>query len=230
MDKTPDKEKSMEAAKNNENQSKDRQTVTKTFSIKHAISKRLSWKTIKEWLVSFITTVAIAVIILLVIIISVNILNNFLSGYFPKVVEKSLVVEILKGIIQVDGILLGFNGVVYAQLLWSVNSFQNTISQKIFDTNGDKKSLLEGLKSLQSERRILILALLFVAILYLGSIYYALAHMAWTGDAQWTGSMPILGFIYIPTILLFAGTVISMVIAFTRKLTIIETDDEEIAK
>jgi len=208
--------------------SENRKTVSKTFSIKYAISRRISWQSVKDWIISFVTAIVVTFIIILFIILSLSILNYFLSDYFPKEVGKSLVIDILKSIIQIDGILIGLNGIVYAQLLWSVNSLQNTITQRFFENEKDKMSMVKGLKALQSERRILILALLFVTILYLGSIYYALAHIAWT--EKWTDTVQIFGFIYIPTLLLFSATIISMVIASTRKLTIIETEDEQKAQ
>jgi hypothetical protein len=210
--------------------SENRKTVSKTFSIKYAISRRISWQSIKDWIISFATTILVASIIISLIIISLSVLSSFLTDYFPKEVGKSLVVDILKSIIQIDGILIGFNGVVYAQLLWSVNSLQNTISQRFFEigkrASKDKMSMVKGLKALRSQRRSLVLALLFVTILYLGSIYYALAHVAWT--EKWTtDTIPILPFVYVPTLLLFSATIISMVIASTRELTIIEAEDEQ---
>jgi len=209
--------------------SENRKTVSKIFSIKYAISRRISWQSVKDWIISFVTTIVVAVIIVSLIILSLNVLNNFLIDYFPKEVGKSLVVDILKSIIQIDGILIGLNGIVYAQLLWSVNSLQNTITQRFFEIEKDKRSMVKGLKALQSERRILILALLFVTILYLGSIYYALAHMAWS-EKSTTDTVQISRFIYIPTLLLFSATIISMFIASTRKLTVIETEDEQKAQ
>ena len=210
-----------------ETDSEKKTPVSKTFDMKYRISKRISWKIVKGWIFSFIEIVFIAGIILVFIILFLAILSNSLSGYFPKEVGKPLTIDVLKGIIQVDGILIGLNGLVYAQLLWSINSLQNTISQGFFENKIDKTQMTNSLKKLQSERRILILALLFVTILYLCSIYYALAHIAWT-ESWVSDKVVIYSFMYMPTLLLFSATIISMVIASTRKLTIIETEDEKV--
>jgi hypothetical protein len=209
-----------------EKEPEKRRTVSKTFSIGYNIRSKITWEKVKVWIISLLVALGLAGLVFLIIIIFLAVLQSFVSGIFPKEVGKPLTIEILKGIIQVDGILIGLNGIVYAQLLWSINSLQNTINQGFFENKIDKSSIKKSLKTLQGERRILILALLLVTVIYLASIFFALAHMAWTEVWQ-TETVTIYSFMYIPTLLLFSGTIISMVIASTRKLTVIDAEDEQ---
>jgi len=200
--------------------SERREVVSRRLSIKYAIS----WQNIKDWIISFITSIVVALSIFSLIVLFLNILNSFLGGYFPKEVGKSLVIDILKSIIQINGVLVGLNGIIYAQLLRSVDSLQNTITRGFFKIQKNQINMANSLKVLESKRRSLILALLIITILYLSSIYLALAHIART--EKWAGeTVQIYSFIYLPTLLLFSATVISMIIASTIKLTIPETED-----
>jgi hypothetical protein len=56
-------------------------------------------------------------------------------GLFPANISSSLRLEILKTIVQANGFLIGFSGVVYAQLFWAINHQQSTLQVEIIKSH-----------------------------------------------------------------------------------------------
>jgi len=114
---------------------------------------------------------------------------------------------------QVDSFLIGLTGIVYAQLFWSANSFENTLIEKEVEHEPkDEESVrivktrVEFLNSLRKARVELALSLFVVTGLYLVSILWSIASMAWT---QSDPAMRPVGWVAGPIGLFFLGVLTS---------------------
>ena len=115
-------------------------------------------------------------------------------GVFPKVVQTAIALEIAKAIVQVDGVLIGFCGLVFAQLFWAIHSQQNVVYEEILAfrrTNPEnldeplrdkffRKELDNRLKELEASRQSLIMNMLFAVVPFVLSILLALSKMGWS--------------------------------------------------
>jgi MFS family permease len=92
---------------------------------------------------------------------------------FPSSISVTLGKEILNSILTMNGILLGFSGVVIAQFLWAIHSKGNMLYEQII-TCRNEASLVRELKKefrrLHSARASMIITSLISVIPYLASI------------------------------------------------------------
>lgn len=91
------------------------------------------------------------------------------TGLFPKQIPSSLALEILKGILQLNGFLVGFSGVIFAQLLRSLHAETNVHNEEVADSRS---------RSMRSKRRMVVLFMILGVLCYLFSIFYSLKEMA----------------------------------------------------
>lgn len=102
----------------------------------------------------------------------------FLS--FPTSISSELAKEMLKAILTIDGILIGFYGVVLAQLLWAIHSKGNIIYQTIIEKRNEKETLHELKKEIKrlSRTRLSVIILIFITMMpLLASILLSLNRM-----------------------------------------------------
>lgn len=64
-------------------------------------------------------------------------------GSFTSTVSPNLAQEMLKSILTVDGILIGFDGVVLAQFLWAIHSKGNVIYEQMITPIGNEAVTLQ---------------------------------------------------------------------------------------
>ncbi len=113
------------------------------------------------------------------------ILDQFI-GLFPKTIETHLAIEIVRIIIQLNGILIGFSGIVFAQLFWAVHSQQNVLHQELLKVKVSRpresqiSEILIRLKELEAVRRSLIVNLLSSVVPFVISILLGLSKIAWS--------------------------------------------------
>jgi len=101
--------------------------------------------------------------------------SYFLS--FPTSISPELAREMLKTILTVDGILIGFDGVILAQLLWAIHSKGNIIYEKILENPEQKQTLHElknELKRLGRKRLGVIISMFYSMMPLLASILLCL--------------------------------------------------------
>ena len=103
---------------------------------------------------------------------------------FPSPVSPNIAVEILKAILQVNGFLIGFIGVIFAQLLRGLYSQQAAIQQERFklvtETVSPKPDKhLDLIDKIKDARRSVAVFAILDIICFLISILYSLAQIAW---------------------------------------------------
>jgi MFS family permease len=107
--------------------------------------------------------------------------SYFLS--FPPTLPSILAQEILKSILTIDGILIGFSGVVLAQFLWAIHSKGNTIYEQMIVNRKEKdiiRELNEELWRLGKVRLAAIGAAFYSLMPLLASILICINHLPMT--------------------------------------------------
>ena len=90
--------------------------------------------------------------------------SYFLS--FPPTVSPSLAREMLKTILTLDGILIGFYGVILAQVLWAIHSKGNILYEQMIEKREDKNTLQELNKEVDRLGKTRMMAI--------GSVFYSM--------------------------------------------------------
>jgi uncharacterized small protein (DUF1192 family) len=150
-----------------------------------------------------------------VIWISIFLMNRYFE-LFPTEINSEFALEILKTLIQTNGFLIGFVGIVFAQLLSTIHSQQSTIQQKMMERVLEKQTddyfVPEAyLEAFEKKRRSIILSMFFTIILLLGSILISVIGIAQIEpDSMLLTDPNILNPLYFMTyaIVLFAITII----------------------
>jgi len=104
--------------------------------------------------------------------------SYFLS--FPPSISPELAREMLKTILTVDGILIGFDGVVLAQLLWAIHSKGNIIYERIIEQIEEQETLhelKEAVKRLGRKRLGVIASIFYSMMPLLASILLSLHRL-----------------------------------------------------
>jgi hypothetical protein len=107
--------------------------------------------------------------------------SYFLS--FQSNISSELAIEILKTILTVNGILIGFDGVVLAQLLWAIHSKGNIIYEKMLEKAGKEEIVQELKKEIKqlSRKRLRVIASIFYSMMpLLASILLSLNKLTLT--------------------------------------------------
>lgn len=123
------------------------------------------------------------------------ILSTYFS-LFPEQVSGSLRLEILKTVTQANGFLIGFTGIVFAQMLWAINNQQCSIQTEMIRNEGEQSHVgytnispseapadfrQRYVNVLEKKRRTMIYSMFLVIGLFVFSIAMSLSEMARTG-------------------------------------------------
>jgi hypothetical protein len=76
---------------------------------------------------------------------------------FPEYLKIQSIIDLLKALVDVDGVLLGFVGIVYAQLLSSVMDQQNTLFEKMLSKPKQYRQYENYSKILSNRKRRLVI-------------------------------------------------------------------------
>lgn len=104
---------------------------------------------------------------------------------FPPSINPDLAKEMLKAILTVDGILIGFYGVILAQVLWALHSRGNIIYEQMIEKREDKtifQELKQEAERLGKSRIVTIGAVFYSMMPLLASILLCLSKMTLIGD------------------------------------------------
>ena len=101
-----------------------------------------------------------------------------ISGAFPDYVTPQAASEIVNALINVDGLLLGFTGVIYAQLFSGLMQQQNTIIQKSLDNLSSQSYYERSMNEFSKRRSALIFAMTISFTFLLGSIISAIINLS----------------------------------------------------
>jgi hypothetical protein len=132
---------------------------------------------VKQSVYSFLPTILILVFIYLL---------NVYFGLFPTTISATLSLEILKILIQADGFLIGFTGIVFAQMFWAIHNQQANIQKSILEqpfapsekvTSDIREYYLEAF---ERKRKSMIIVMFAIIMLFLISILLSVSGMAQT--------------------------------------------------
>jgi hypothetical protein len=119
----------------------------------------------------------------LAILILTMVLGFLLESYFlsfPPTISPDLAQEMLKSILTIDGILIGFCGVVLAQFLWAIHSKGNVIYEQMITHKGDEATIqnLNGELERLGRTRLTVIASVFYSMMpLLASILLCLSNL-----------------------------------------------------
>ncbi len=129
-------------------------------------------------------------------------------GVFPEYVSVSNANELLNILINVNGIMLGFVGIIFAQLLSSIMDQQNVLFQRVLEEPVEASSRVEAIRFLDIRRNALSLIAASTFVLLGLSILTSMTNIATTSKFQPTDTYASFGFLFYP--LLF--TVVAVVL------------------
>jgi predicted nucleic acid-binding Zn ribbon protein len=167
---------------------------------------KMNREAIKKSMYSFLPTI--------VIFVSMYLLISYF-GLFPTAISATLSLEVLKTLIQTDGFLIGFSGIVFAQMLWAIHNQQANIQKSILEepfapnervTSDPREYYLEAF---ERKRKSMIILMFLVIALFLISILLSVNGMAQTEANTTMPTNPTLTnpFLFMAYgILLFAGS------------------------
>lgn len=157
-----------------------------TIQVEH-VGRRGKVKLVLEFLGSFL----ISIILILAILFLV-------TRSFPDYVPISNADDLLHNMINVDGILLGFVGIVFAQLLSSIMDQQNVLYQRILEKPNEAVESMKSLEYMDLRRYALsgIAVGTFVSLLM--SIFVSMATIAKNSKLLPTDTFATFGILFGP--------------------------------
>jgi hypothetical protein len=138
---------------------------------------RLNRDDLKQLGYAFLPTIAILILFYLL---------DYYFKLFPTTISANLSLEILKILIQANGFLIGFAGIVFAQMFWAIHNQQGNIQKDILENPfipDEKKSFdirEDYLTAFEKKRGSMIRIMFIVLILFVISILLSLSGMAQT--------------------------------------------------
>jgi hypothetical protein len=119
----------------------------------------------------------------LLVLVCVIIFSYFFQTYilsYPETITIGLAQDVMKSIMSLNGILIGFSGVIYAQLLWAIHSKGNTLYQYLLSTNPTNvdNHLQQELDKLHQSRITMFINILYSTVPFVYSILLCLNKMA----------------------------------------------------
>lgn len=133
---------------------------------------------------------------------------------FPDYVPISTADELLKIMIETNGILLGFVGIIFAQMLSSVMSQQTTLYNKIIENPEKATNSKESLKYLTLRKNGLSLIAVPTFLVLMLSIFVSMANIARNSQFKPTDTWGTFGFLFGPLLLTMIAMVL-LILAFT---------------
>jgi hypothetical protein len=150
--------------------------------------------------------------VILAIVLTVFYVVFYYLQLFPEYLKIPAGDNLLQILITTNGVLLGFVGIVFAQLLSSASDQQNIIYQKVLETQEEtlQSKFVEVLNSLERKRIAVALSTVASFISFTMSILVAVSILAKDSALQATDTFSVYG--------LFYGSLISMVMGITMVL------------
>jgi hypothetical protein len=177
----------------------------KEFERIKGIRRKTTREAFKESLPSFIT-------IVLALIFAWIFESYFLS--FPPNLSPDLAREMLKAILTIDGILIGFFGVVLAQLLWAVHSKGNVIYEQMLAYKEDATAIRElndEVEILARTKRVIIVSFFYSMMPLLASILLCLSKLPLIDNMEPVSPRRLL---FDPLLALIVGIILLAIITF----------------
>ncbi len=197
--------KEIEMAEKRDETEKVNTTLTSSYAVK-PLSQSDKKKIIGKFLGYFTSA--------LLLTLTVFYFSWSLIGAFPDYVPISTADELLKIMIQSNGILLGFVGIVFAQLLSSLMNQQTVLYQNILENPEKANNKKEALNFLGFRRNGLSLIAVSTFFSLLLSIFISMANIARNSQFEPTDVYATFGFLFGP-LLCTVIAIVLLVLAFT---------------
>jgi len=191
-------------------------TLTSSYTIK-PLTQNDKLRIIGRFFVYFISV--------LLLILTIFYVSWSLIGAFPDYVPISTADDLLKIMIQANGILLGFVGIVFAQLLSSVMSQQTALYQNLLENPEEANNKKESLNYLGFRRNGLSLIAVSTFVSLLFSIFVSMANIARNSQFQPTDVYATFGFLFLPLLCTIVAIVL-LILAFTALPMIPQLEEE----
>lgn len=203
------------------NEKKKNIIATNILSICYSIKPKITKKKILRWIVSFVKVIFWAGIALLAIYLFLQ-WSASVVQYFPAYTKAQTVSDILRSLVEVDGILLGFVGIVFAQMFGSLMDQQNTVYDKLLDeTNRSSersKAREKYLEVFEEKRNNLVFSMLFTFLLLIWSIFESLKQIADSSMSDPTATIFTWKYIQTPMLLTIGGIAVLLLSVFAFSL------------
>ena len=156
---------------------------------------------------------AIVGVLLYLVYVVYSIINTF-----PQYVPITNADTLLQIWITANGVILGFVGIIFAQLFSSTMDQQNTVYQRMLETNKEQREELKKIRDYLDNRRF---ALSMFTVLSLGfltySILLSMQAIATNSKYSATDVYAVQGFMFYPLVFSILGIAV-MIIALTLPL------------
>lgn len=201
---------------------KQTQEVKKDFTVAYQVKPmnlRRKVELFLELLFWVITSISGLIIILVASLVVLQI--------FPDYVPISYANDLLNILINADGILLGFVGIVFAQLLSSLMDQQNTLYQRIIEKPKEAPERKNLLDFINFRKRLLSLIVVATIGSLLWSILLSMANIATNSKYQLTDTYRTATLLFGPLLFTIIG-VILLVLALAGlplRLPLVETKE-----
>ena len=163
------------------------------------------------------------VLLAMVSVVALTYLVNQFFAQFPETISANLDLEIMKTIIQTNGFLIGFSGVVFGQMFWAINHQQNTIQANILENpkldQTSKDMRKDYVALLDKKRRSMAITMAFVIGLFVLSIVFSLSAIART-EFYATELVPTIPEISNPLFFMIGGIIFFVISIATSKLSL----------
>lgn len=175
------------------------ETLTVIYGIK-TLSRREKAEAIGRYLG---TVAAIALLITAVFYVAFQ-----FTSVFPEFILVKAGNDLLNIMIQADGILLGFSGIIFAQLFSSVNDQQNVLYQRIIAKPEEEVGINKLLNYTERKKVILSYSTLFAFLFLILSIFGSMANIARISPYQPTDTYSSFGLLFIPVLFAMVAVVL----------------------
>jgi len=180
-------------------------TLSTSYSVK-PLTQSDKWNLVKRFLLYFSLA--------LVVVVTVFYVSFSIIDVFPDYVQISTADTLLEIMIQTNGILLGFVGIIFAQMLSSVMSQQSALYEKIIENPEKATNMEESLKYLTLRKNGLSLIAVPTFLVLMFSIFVSMANIARNSQYEPTNTWATFGFLFGPLILTMAA-ILLLIFAFT---------------
>lgn len=196
--------------------------VTKTLSFYYnTIKPKITKKKIWRWIVSFVTVIFWVSVALLAIYLFLQ-WSASVVQYFPAYTKAQTVSDILRSLVEVDGILLGFVGIVFAQMFGSLMDQENIVYEKLLDeTDRDSKRFKareKYLEVIEGKRTNIVFSMLFTFLLLVWSVFESLKQIADSSVSDPSATIFTWRYIQTPMLLTIGGIAVLLLSVFAFSL------------
>jgi len=133
-------------------------------------------RVIKGWLKRWFIPFGRMCLSILLLLLFITLVTYYLP--FPSEIEPKTVSDILRTLVEIDGIFIGFSGIIFAQMFGSLMDQQNVFYSKLLDSPSKKAKVIEEyLDVLEKKKCDLAMAMTLDFIFLILSIFEALRQI-----------------------------------------------------